>query len=86
MDNSKQPMTFIKYSPKRENLLSKVKDNMERETYSEGGEIPGIVKFYHGESYMLQTQMHHCSRSEIHVLKVKLTLIPLTEFWAVELR
>ena len=45
MDTSKELITIIKYSPKRENSLGEVKDNMEGETYSEENEIPGIVMF-----------------------------------------
>ena len=45
MDTSKKLITLIKYSPKRENLLGEVKDNVEGETCSEEDEIPGIVKF-----------------------------------------
>ena len=45
MDTSKEVITLIKYSPKRENLLGEIKDNMEGETCSEEDEIPGIVKF-----------------------------------------
>ena len=45
IDTSKKLITLIKYSPKRENLLGEVKDNVEGETCSEEDEIPGIVKF-----------------------------------------
>ena len=59
MDTSKELITLIKFSPKRENLLGEANDSMEGETCIEEDEIPGIVKFCPDkmdiESYMLQT-------------------------------
>lgn len=45
MDTSKELITLIKYSPKREHLLGEAKDNIEGESCNEEDEIPGIVKF-----------------------------------------
>lgn len=45
MDTSKELITLIKYSPKRETMLGDLKDNIEGETCDDEEKVPGIVKF-----------------------------------------
>ena len=45
MDTSKEIVTLIKYSPKRENMLGRIKDNLEGETTDEQVPVAGIVRF-----------------------------------------
>ena len=45
MDTSKEIVTLIKYSPKRENMLGGIKDNLEGETTDEQVPVAGIVRF-----------------------------------------
>lgn len=45
MGTSKEIVTLIKYSPKRENMLGGIKDNLEGETADEQLSPAGIVKF-----------------------------------------